>query len=35
VVQKKFLNRLNIAWGLYTGDPYGDMQAALRITSYF
>jgi hypothetical protein len=35
VVQKKFLNRLNIAWGIYTGDPYGDMQAALRISTYF
>jgi hypothetical protein len=35
VVQKKFLNRANIAWGLYTGDPYGDMQTTLRLTTLF
>jgi hypothetical protein len=35
VVQKKFLNRVSIAWGLYTGDPYGDLQSALRLSTYF
>ena len=35
VVQKKFLNRFNIAWGLYTGDQYGDMAATLRLSTYF
>jgi hypothetical protein len=35
VVQKKFLKKVNIAWGLYTGDQYGDLQSTLRLSTYF
>lgn len=35
VVQKKFLKKVNVAWGLYTGDQYGDLQTTLRLSTYF
>jgi hypothetical protein len=35
VAQKKYFNKIDIAWGLYSGNPYGDMKTTLRITSNF
>jgi archaellin len=35
VVEKRFYDRVNIAWGLYTGNPTGDMKTSLRIASDF
>lgn len=33
VVEKRFLNRIIIDWGLYSGNPTGDMKTTLRLTS--
>jgi hypothetical protein len=35
VVQKKIWNRVNLAWGFYTADNYGDMAGTLRLSTYF
>jgi hypothetical protein len=35
VVQKKYLDKVSIAWGLFTGNAYGDMQAVLRLSTGF
>ena len=35
VVQKKYLDKVSIAWGLFTGNAYGDMQAVLRLSTSF
>jgi hypothetical protein len=35
VVEKRFLNRLVIDWGVYSGNPTGDMKTTLRLTSLF
>jgi hypothetical protein len=35
VAQKQFFKRIVIAWGLYSGNPTGDMQTTLRISSNF
>ena len=34
VTEKLFLDgRVGVAWGVYTGNVYGDMQTSLRLTS--
>jgi hypothetical protein len=36
VTEKLFLDgRVGVAWGVYTGNVYGDMQTSLRLTSNF
>lgn len=35
VVEKHYLDRIIIAWGLYTANPSGDMKTSLRLTSNF
>jgi hypothetical protein len=35
VVQKKFWDRVNLGWGLYTADNYGDLASILRLSTYF
>jgi hypothetical protein len=35
VMQKKYLDKISIAWGLFTGNAYGDMQAVLRLSTGF
>jgi hypothetical protein len=32
VVEKKYFNKFVIDWGLYTGNPSGDMKTTLRLT---
>ncbi|MBN1576921.1 MAG: hypothetical protein JW913_10230 [Chitinispirillaceae bacterium] len=34
-LQKKYLDRVVIDWGVYTGNPTGDMKTTLRLTSKF
>jgi hypothetical protein len=36
VIDKWFLeDRAGVSWGVYTGNPYGDMKTSLRLTSNF
>ncbi len=35
VVEKRYFDRIIIDWGLYTGNPTGDMKTTLRLTSNF
>lgn len=35
VAEKRFADRFSIAWGLYTGNPTGDLKTTLRLTSDF
>jgi hypothetical protein len=35
VVEKRYFDRFIIDWGLYTGNPTGDMKTTLRLTSNF
>lgn len=35
VVQKRYLDKVSVAWGLFTGNAYGDMQAVLRLSTSF
>lgn len=34
-VEKRYFDRILIDWGLYTGNPTGDMKTTLRLTSNF
>jgi hypothetical protein len=34
-LQKNYFDRLVIDWGLYSGNPTGDMKTTLRLTSHF
>jgi hypothetical protein len=34
-LQKKYFERFIIDWGVYTGNPTGDMKTTLRLTSNF
>jgi hypothetical protein len=35
VVEKRYFDRVVIDWGLYSGNPTGDMKTTLRLTSNF
>jgi hypothetical protein len=35
VIEKRYFDRFVIDWGLYTGNPTGDMKTTLRLTSNF
>ena len=34
-LQKKYLDRIIVDWGVYSGNPTGDMKTTLRLTSKF
>jgi hypothetical protein len=35
VIEKRYFDRFVIDWGLYTGNPSGDMKTTLRLSSCF
>ena len=35
VAEKRYCNRFVIDWGLFSGNPTGDMKTALRLSSLF
>jgi|GEM_PF-5840799 len=35
VAEKRYAERISVAWGLYSGNPSGDMKTSLRLSSSF
>jgi hypothetical protein len=35
ITEKRYFNRFVVDWGLYSGNPAGDMKTTMRVTSIF
>jgi hypothetical protein len=35
IVEKSYQDRVTVSWGLYPGNPNGDLKTSLRLSSYF